>query len=240
MPPCLTRACLHFLHKGPLMLAAAWVSASVLAAPAVDLPLVLNAPRVPGSALAVFVSGDGGWADIDEDVTEVLLGAGYGVVGIDASHYFRDAKTPERFAADVAAVAAQYSEAWQRDELLLVGYSRGADLMPFAATRLDDALAARVRAVVLIAPAIYTSFKFHLADLWSNPRRSDSVDTLPETQKVRQRIICFYGSDEEDSLCPLLAGNPAHNVIRLSGGHHFDGDYTGLGQRLLRLLDTRD
>jgi type IV secretory pathway VirJ component len=235
MPHVLARACTHTLR--PLMLAGAWASSSLLAAGAADLPLVLNAPHAEqGPALAVFVSGDGGWADIDEDVTEVLLDAGYGVVGIDASQYFRKAKTPEQLAADVTAIAMEYMATWQRRKLLLVGYSRGADLIPFAATRLDDMLAARVKAVVLLAPATYSSFEFHFADLWSNLRRSDSVDTLPEAQKVKQRIICFYGSNEDDSLCPHLANNPAHTVIELSGGHHFDGDYTELGQRLLKLL----
>lgn len=205
-----------------------------------ELPLVLEPPQTAGATLAVFISGDGGWASIDAAITAELLGAGYGVVGLEAQRYFRNARTPEELANDVAAISHEYLSAWKRDRLLLIGYSRGADVMPFVATRLEKNLLSRVEAVVLLAPGSYTSFKFHLPDLWSNVRRNDSIDTLPEAQKVEPRMLCFYGSEESDSLCPLLPQDASHTSIELEGGHHFDGDYAAIGQQVLKLLGTAD
>ena len=39
---------------------------------------------------------------------------------------------------------------------------------------------------------------------------------------------CFYGQDEKDSACPYLARREVE-VIRTTGGHHFDGNYETLG-----------
>ena len=48
-------------------------------------------------------------------------------------------------------------------------------------------------------------------------------------------VQCFYGEDEDDSTCPQLAGSGIE-VIRTSGGHHFDGDYAGLATVILEAL----
>jgi type IV secretory pathway VirJ component len=229
----------------PRIAAACWVSAALLCCVALvparaadELPLILEAPKSAGTGLAVLVSGDGGWAAIDVGVSEALLSAGYGVVGLDASRYFKAKRTPTEFAADLESISRQYSTAWQRQELLLIGYSRGADLLPFAVTRLDKSLGDRLQAVVLLGPATFSSFTFHFADLWSNQRRSDTIETLPEAQRISHRIICVYGSEEADSLCPQLPHDPRYTSVELPGGHHFDGDYRGLGNRVLELLDA--
>jgi len=42
-------------------------------------------------------------------------------------------------------------------------------------------------------------------------------------------VQCFYGAKEDDSACPLLTAE----VIRVSGGRHFDNDYGALARRIL-------
>ena len=45
-------------------------------------------------------------------------------------------------------------------------------------------------------------------------------------------MLCIYGEDEKDSLCPKL--DPKRfTVVKLKGGHHFDGDYAGLAREIL-------
>lgn len=216
------------------VLAAACAAATARAGPLDDLPLVVDAPTGPGRGLAVFISGDGGWAKIDEEISAELLTAGYGVVGLNAYRYFKDRKTPEQLAEDVARISAAYLQAWQRERLLLLGYSRGAEVLPFAVTRLSAPLRQRIDAVVLLGPATYTGFKVRLTDLIESRRHADSVDVLPEARKVDARIICVYGTDESDSLCPLLSDDAT--LLLLPGAHHFDGEYEALARRLLALL----
>jgi len=60
-------------------------------------------------------------------------------------------------------------------------------------------------------------------------RRAASFGALPLAPR---RLQCFYGEEEEDTLCrdPQLA---AAEVIRTKGGHHFDEDYVALARRIL-------
>ena len=53
-------------------------------------------------AIAILVSGDGGWRDIDKSMGEWLSTKGVHVVGLDSLHYFWSKRTPEELAADIA------------------------------------------------------------------------------------------------------------------------------------------
>jgi type IV secretory pathway VirJ component len=62
---------------------------------------------------------------------------------------------------------------------------------------------------------------------------------LPELLRIDlARVQCVYGDEEADSLCraPELA---EAEIIRTGGGHHFDGDYAALAQRILDGLRRR-
>ena len=105
------------------------------------LPLVELPVAAPGRLMAVVYSGDGGWRDIDKDIAGRLQDKGVPVVGVDSLRYFWSEKTPEQIAADLGLIIDHYREAWQRPDVVLVGYSFGADVLPFAYNRLpaDDA-----------------------------------------------------------------------------------------------------
>ena len=201
-----------------------------------ELPLVVENPVGHARGAVVFISGDGGWAKIDQEVTAELLAAGYGVVGLNANKYFSSLKPPDQIAADVALIGDHYLKAWGTEHLLLFGYSRGADVLPFVVPRLDADLRNHVESVVLLGPAPYTHFQIHMTDYISNRRRSDSVDVLPEAVKVDRPIICVYGIDEDHSLCPLLSEKA--KKIELDGGHHFDGDYRDIAKQILALIPS--
>jgi type IV secretory pathway VirJ component len=46
-------------------------------------------------------------------------------------------------------------------------------------------------------------------------------------------MLCVHGSEEHDSLCPLLADLPWVSPLLLTGGHHFDGGYAELARKVL-------
>lgn len=221
---------------GLMLLAACPAMAQTSADPLADLPLVLKAPTKDGPAMVVFLSGDGGWAKIDSSLSDELLKAGYGVVGLNGYRYFRSKKTPAQLTRDLTRISNEYLEKWHRSRLLLLGYSRGAEVLPFAVARLDADLKRRIDAVVLLGPSTFTNFKLRLSDFIESHRHSDSLDVLPEVRKVDNRIICVYGLDEKDSLCPLLRGRDNAALVPLPGAHHFDQDYAELAQKVLTLL----
>ena len=68
---------------------------------------------------------------------------------------------------------------------------------------------------------------------WGALKSAVDVAVLPEIERFKDvTTLCMYGEDEEDSACPA-AQNSGLRLLRLAGGHHFDGDYDGLAQQIL-------
>jgi type IV secretory pathway VirJ component len=115
--------------------------------------------------------------------------------------------------------------------VLLIGYSQGADVLPFAVRRLPAETASRISRTALIAPSTSASFEFRLGNWLGGD--DDGLPTLPETVGFEAaKTLCLYGSDEDDSLCPQIPAGRVDAQV-LPGGHHFDGDYGALAQRIL-------
>ncbi|MFA6167330.1 MAG: AcvB/VirJ family lysyl-phosphatidylglycerol hydrolase [Gemmatimonadaceae bacterium] len=228
-----------------LGLAAARSNARAQAAALADLPLTevpaTGAPTtaVPttgaGRIFAVFLTGDGGWVALDQGVSAQLAAAGIPVVGFNQRTYLWTAKTPDQAAADLARIITVYRARWHRDSVLVIGYSRGAGVAPFAVNRLPPHLRGAVKAVVLIGSEHTAGFHFRMRDLLRSTPAPDDVPLMPEIQKLGATpLACFYGADEADTICPDLA--PPAVVVKMSGGHHLDGAYGEIGRRILGLL----
>ena len=195
-----------------------------------DLPIVEVPVATTGRRFVVLLSGDGGWAGIDKSLGTAFAAQGVPVAGFDSLRYFWSARTPEELAADLDRIVRFYAARWNRREVLLVGYSQGADVLPFAFNRLPAATRASVRLVALLGPGQKASFEFHLTN-WMGP--SGDRPIAPEALKLAAAsTLCIYGQAEKDSLCPELA--PAHaQAMPLAGGHHFGGEYDALASRIL-------
>ena len=65
---------------------------------------------------------------------------------------------------------------------------------------------------------------------------SAGIAVKPEVDKLTSHILCIYGEDDHDSLCPALKTSPRVDVVMLKGSHHFDGNYERLGRIVLEHL----
>jgi len=211
---------------------AASEAAAPTAAEIANLPV--TALPVPGSAtdyFAVVLSGDGGWASIDKQIGDELTRSGVPVVGFNSLQYFWSRKTPDQSANDLDRIIRYYQQAWHKRDVILVGYSRGADVLPLIASRLPESQLDRIRLIAFLGLQHSTDLEFRLGDLLS-ARSQPLYPLLPEVRKLAGRpMLCVYGSKEGDTLCPDLPPGLA-DVVELGGGHHFDGDY----RRLARLV----
>ena len=203
-------------------------------APAVaDLPLVEVPAKGTGRTLALILSGDGGWAGIDKDVSKALAAKGIPVVGWNSLQYFWKARKPEAAAKDLERILRHYLAVWDKQEVLLIGYSFGADVMPFFANRLPADLLDRVRLVALLGPGQTADFEFHLTDWLGGGSKGQPI--LPEVRKLAGHppVLCLYGSKEDDSLCPQIPATLGKAQV-LPGAHHFGGDYDALAALILK------
>jgi type IV secretory pathway VirJ component len=200
-----------------------------------DLPLVeLPAAGAAKDVLAIMLSGDGGWAGLDKEVARELNARGVPVIGWDSLRYFWEARTPDGAARDLDRVIRHYSQAWNKSRVLLVGYSQGADTMPFMVNRLPPESRRLVIATALIGVSDEAFFEFHVSHWLGTP--SGGLPTRPEMANERLGpVACIYGKDETDSPCRKPQG-PHIREVALSGGHHFDGDYAGVAQAVLAAL----
>lgn len=194
------------------------------------LPIVEVPVTSTGHRFVVLLSGDGGWAGIDKSLGTAFAAQGVPVAGFDSLRYFWSARTPDELAADLDRIIRYYAARWARSEVLLVGYSQGADVLPFALNRLPSTTRASVRLTALLGPGQKASFEFHVAN-WLGP--SGDLPIAPEALKLSAvDTLCIYGQEEKDSLCPELSPDHAQ-AMPLAGGHHFGGEYGVLAARIL-------
>jgi len=195
------------------------------------LPLIeMASAGAPGGPLAIILSGDGGWASVDREVARVLAGRrGVPVIGLDTLDYFWNARTPEAAAADLQRLLRHYLAAFNRGQILLIGYSLGADVLPFLANRLPADLLERVRLIALLGPSHTTPFEIRVKE-----DKASELPVKPEVEKLRGRpVLCVAAEGESDSLCSDLDAELAEKV-ELKGSHAFNGDYEQLADRILK------
>ena len=199
-----------------------------------DLPLVELPAKGPATdLLAVILSGDGGWASIDRDVGNFLAGKGVDVVGLNSLQYFWTDRHPDMASKDLALILRHYLKAWKRQRVILIGYSLGADVLPFMAARLPEDLQQQVALIALLGPAKTANFEFHFSD-WLGGSSRAGVPVAPQIDKLKgMKILCLYGKEEKDSLCPTLDQKKSNiKILSQEGGHHFNGDYKRLAAQI--------
>jgi type IV secretory pathway VirJ component len=198
-----------------------------------DLPLVGLPAAHPDGLLAIVISGDGGWRDLDKTIAHDLCNQGVSVVGVDSLRYFWRLKAPEQTAHDLARIIRTYSARWHARSIALIGYSFGADVLPFAYNRLPKAVRGQISMMSLLGFAPGADFEIRVTGCLGMPPSDNALPAYPEIAKMPSGLVqCFYGEKETDTLCPALA-KLGVAVIRTSGGHHFGGDYEHLARVIL-------
>ncbi|MFC0397086.1 virulence factor family protein [Paraburkholderia rhizosphaerae] len=198
-----------------------------------DLPLIELPAAHPTDMLAIVISGDGGWRDLDKTIAESLQRQGVSVIGWDALRYFWSEKTPAQTSHDLARVLQTYGSRWHARDIALVGYSFGADVMPFAYNRLPAALRAKVSFVSLLGFAPDADFQIRVTGWLGMPASDKALQVKPELAKMPPAIIqCVYGEKEEDTLCPSLT-KTGIELVRTPGDHHFGGNYDALAKHIV-------
>ncbi|MBZ9653432.1 virulence factor family protein [Phyllobacterium lublinensis] len=199
--------------------------------PIIDIP----AGNGPAKYLAVFFSGDGGWRDIDKSVGDIIAKEGVHVIGVDSLRYFWTQRQPEDIAKDITRMVAK-ADPTGRLPVSLLGYSFGANTIPFAWPYLSKQLQDRITLVGLIGTEETTPFQVSVGawlGLGGDNEVAPAVAKLPS-----DRVLCVYGSQEDDTACtaPSLA---SVQKIELPGDHHYDEKYDTLAAKIMEAIVAR-
>jgi type IV secretory pathway VirJ component len=199
--------------------------------PSASAPIEIPSDKA-GSALAVLYSGDGGWGPLDQGVARQLADNGVPTLGVDSLRYFLIKRSPQQAADDLAASLRRYEALWKRRDIVLVGYSFGADALPAIIPRLPADLRDHVKSVVLIGTGPTGDLRFRPSS-WLDHPGPDAYPVVPAIAALKGlKTTCIYGDRERHDVCATLPTDVAQ--VRLPGGHHFNHDYARLGQAVLR------
>ena len=203
-----------------------------------DLPLIEVPAKGAGpDVLGVLLTGDGGWAVADRGLSNELAAAGVSVVALNSLKYFWDRKTPEESASDLARIVRHYFTAWNKKQAVLIGYSLGADVLPFLMNRLPEDVQGAVGTVVLMGPSASAEFEFHIGDWLGRSPGRDALPVIPEIRKIRPdvAILCVYGEGDKDQICGALDPRRVKSV-EIPGGHRLGGGYGPVASAILASL----
>src|SRR6476620_103926 len=184
----------------------------------------------------LFISGDGGLNSFSNSLCERINGAGYTLWAIDARSYFWEKKTPQETAADILLFLREHLARKNNFSLSLIGYSFGADVLPFIVNRFPDSMKQKITSAILLSPSRTTDFEIHWSDILGGSIKRN-MDVLTELNKMTsvKKVAVLFGNEEVS-----LPVNAIHltncTVEKLPGGHHFDRNTVALAEMLIKHL----
>ena len=205
-----------------------------------DLPLTELETKPTMDTMAVFYSGDGGWRDIDMEVGQYLQSNGMPVIGLDSLRYFWTKKDPKQIASDLSHIIETYRKKWKVKNVVLIGYSFGADILPTAYSLLPPKDQATVKQISLMALSHSIDFEISVSGWFGAKGKFEGGNTIDAVSKIDPKLVqCIYGTDDDDDdACPELKAK-GYETIAMEGDHHFNDAYDKVGDVILNGLKTR-
>jgi type IV secretory pathway VirJ component len=205
-----------------------------------DMPLVIIPSAAKDTMEMVFmISGDGGWTSFDQTLGMHFAEKGLPIVGLDAQKYFWNAKTPEESSSEIARAVMHYMQQWNKKSFILVRYSFGACVAPFIADKFTDSIKQYLKGIYCLSPDETADFEVHIADMLEF-NTSEKYLVTKEMIKVKAlNPVCIFG-DEEDSTVRYNFSASGVKVLTIPGNHHYNNDYTGLVDNILKSYMSED
>ncbi|SIQ08031.1 Type IV secretory pathway, VirJ component [Rhizobium sp. RU20A] len=203
------------------------------------LPLSILETKPTMDTMAVIYSGDGGWRDLDREVGGALQDRGIPVVGVDSLRYFWSERKPQETADDLTRIIDTYRKHWHVKNVLLIGYSFGADVLPATYNLLPADDRDHVVLLSLLALSKEVDYVISVEGWLGVAGDGKAGNSLDDIAKIKPSLIqCIYGTEEDDDPCPSLK-DKGIETLGIEGGHHFDEDYEALADKIVAALKAR-
>ena len=207
---------------------------NILSAQKTSLPLSFYASTDTTKPLIFYISGDGGFNKFSTSFMQSLNKEGYAVIGLNAKDYFWNKKKPQEAATAIEEAINGSNKEWKRKSIVLIGYSFGADVSPFMLTHFSATLSNKVNHLILLSPSAKTDFEIHLLQMlgWG---KDDGESVPKEINKISKPVTIIVGDDENEFPFDQLTIKNKQ-VIKMPGGHHYDGDVDALHKQVIQQI----
>jgi type IV secretory pathway VirJ component len=126
----------------------------------------------------------------------------------------------------MAEILDFYSKEWGKNEFIIMGYSQGAEVVPFIISRLPDHLKSKVSAAVMLSPETHTDFEIHITNMIGLGSRQNTYNVIEEIKKLQKiNILSIYGDGEKTPMPDLLKA-ASTKVVFIPGDHHYHANAT--------------
>lgn len=181
--------------------------------------------------LLFYISGDGGFNRFSTGLCEALNKKDFDVIAMNSKTYFDDKKTPEQTTLDITNFLSKKLAGRKNQQVIFIGYSFGADVLPFVLNRLPKNFQYDVKTSFILASSGSTDFEIHWSDLFGgNSKRS--MDVVTEINKLQNKKIVIIDGTGDHHLDRNLI-TIKYKYLILPGGHHFDGDIDEVANQLV-------
>ncbi|NML41221.1 hypothetical protein HHL17_28770 [Chitinophaga sp. G-6-1-13] len=201
------------------------------------LPVQVKAPAAGSTApLILYITGDGGMKKFSANMIDAFQQHNYPVVALNALKYFWNKKTPQQAATDVAELIRYYQSAWSSNHgVILIGYSLGADVLPFIYNQLPENISSQVTQVVFLSPSRFTDMEVHISDMLGRSS-SKGMNVTAEMNRITDKpVLLVFGAGEKDfNLSDLTIAH--YRKLVLPGGHAYDEDANGVAGKILSAI----
>jgi type IV secretory pathway VirJ component len=202
--------------------------------PTKKMPIIECKSKGNSDFYVIFLTGNGGWRDLAQSVTNYLNSKNVSVVAINAKKYFWSEKEPAQIACDLEAIIDRFTSKWGQTKVVLLGYSMGAEVLPFAVNCMEEKYRNTLSDIILIGPWQKATFKVNLLDYVMEVNKGS--DIYSELLKMKTKMVYVICDDNDISICHKdVDGLIDHDL--LGGGHHFGGDYGSLSKLVGRRLN---
>ena len=207
---------------------------NILSAQKTSLPLSLYASTDTTKPLIFYISGDGGFNKFSTSFMQSLNKEGYAVIGLDAKDYFWNKKKPQEAATAIETAINGSNKEWKKKNIVLIGYSFGANVSPFMLTHISVALSNKITHLILLSPSAKTDFEIHVLQMFGWGK--ETGESVPaEINKIVKAVTIIVGDDENEFPFDQLTIRNKQ-IIKMPGGHHYDGDVTALCKQVVQHL----
>lgn len=183
--------------------------------------------------LVFYISGDGGFNDFSMNLCKNMNESGYSVSALNSRSFFWSKKAPQQTANEFTNYLNTAIKNQKNQQIIFVGYSFGADVLPFIINRLPTALKSKIKSAIFLTPSGSTDFEIHLSDMMGGGKKR-AMDVVAEINRMSISKAAVITDKGEKSF-------PAKNIIlkglvieTLRGDHHFDGDTKLLTQIIMK------